>query len=496
MAACIYTVIIPEHAFAQGAANVLTVQLDKTPAYVSIGDYYSQVKFEVGDFAVPLDDNGQKQIGSALLAAFGLGNKVRSLTISAVLSQKGQTLPPAPLITYEFDGKKRLTKYRKASSYLSPRWQLGAADPISVTLQYQYSESVAYNPDAIVKQVGALIPSNAIVTTLAKPFVSSIASLTSAIFENSGSRAVNVTVADDLLLPYSGAVGARGVTYTVKLPDGRQLGEIKGTLIVASSLLRPLTTVAMAQHSDLERGTDDVTVIALETGGPKKLLLQEIKGTPLYAAMAKDPTPQTVRDYCASASPTLTAYDLTRLDRTTLVFQSLLDAGFRTGVYNPRANSWLSDCFTTKADMEGLKVAVNLDFAPPPKPLSNPDDWPRSLKSAMGCWITNQFGTYCKTNAQDPQTALDKAMANEVYVGVTELAFIDPATLPMGRKLPKATLLTLLNGLAETFSCFARGLIITKAGQSYNLGVTINDNAIQSIQILRASPDEAQCLGT
>ena len=493
-AATVLGASLPGLAAAQGATNVVSVQLDKTPHAVSVGDYYSQVLFEVGDFDLPIDDNGRKQLGSALLAAFGLGDKTRSLTITATLSQKGQVLPGMPLITYEFNGKKRLTNFKRASSYLSPRWQLGASDPIAVSLQYRYSEAVVYNPEEITKQVQELIPSAAIVSTLGKPFVASIASLTSSIFENSGSRAVNVTVSDDLLLPYAGPVGSRAITYTVKVPNGRPLGTIKATLLVTPSLVRPLTKVDQAKTTDLERGNDDVTALALDVAGSRRLLLTEIKGVPLYAALVRDQTPKAVRDYCAQALPALSNYDLTRLDRTTLVYQSLVDAGFRPGVYHPTANGWLADCFTTQADMSALKVAVKIDFMPPTKP-GDAGDWPLALKVAMGCWITNQSGSYCRQNAPDPRTILSPGMADEIDIGVTELPFFSADALPPGRRLPKTDLLTFLNGSAESFSCYAKGLVIAKAGQSYVLGVTVRDDQIRSLQVLRASSQEASCLG-
>lgn len=485
-------------ALAQGATKVIEVKPDNAAVFVSVGDYYSQVKFDVSRFEVPNDDNGRKQWGSAILAAFGLGNKTRSLTLMAILTQGGQALPPIPLITYSFDGKKRLTNFQRTSAYLSPRWQLAASDPISVTLKYQYSESVTYDPAAITNQVAELIPSNAIVTTLGKPFVTSIAALTTAVFENSGSTAVNVTNAGDFLLPYSGGLGARGITYSVKLPDGRPMGDIKATLMVSPSLLRVLTEVSNASAADLKRGSDNVGAIRMEIGGARKNVLQEIKGTTEYAAMTRTPSPATVNTYCNAALKTLGDLELTRLDRTTLVYQSLIDAGFNPTVYHPAANNWLASCYTAQSDIEGITTALDVSFTPPPQPTLptiDPDAWPRLLKDAMGCWITNQSGEYCRLKAPNPQDVLESAMTPTVYVGVVELPTIDDSNLPNGRNLPKADLLALLNGKADTFSCFPQGLIITRDAQAYKFQVTLNKETINSIQVVRVSAEEAKCLG-
>lgn len=484
---------------AEGAANTVAVTFDNSPDFVSVGDYYSQVMFEVSDFKIPSDDNGRKQWGEALLRAFNLGEKTKSLTITAVLTRRGQSLPPIPLITYSFEGKKRLTDFKRTRHYLSPRWQLEGADPISVTLKYHYSTSQTYDPEAISDQVKSLIPSDAIVSTLGTSFISSITKLTTSIFEYSGSRAVNVTDADSFLLPYRSAVGSRGVTYTVTLPDGRPLGVIKASLVVAPSLLRPVSTVAEANPGDLRRNSEDVSQIRLDVGGVRKSLFQEIKGTPTYADVLKRPSPEAVRDYCSTALRDLANYELTRLDRTTLIYQSLLDAGFDPAQYNANANGWLADCYTSRSDRDALTVAVGVGFTPPAKPevpVENLESWPVPVKSAMGCWITSRSGEWCKRNAPDPRRTLEAGFADEIYIGVAELPSFDVANIPPGRMFTKDQLLTKLAGAADDFACFARGFIISKDGATYNLGVTRKEGQIKSIQILRASPEDAQCLSS
>ena len=154
-------------AWAQGATNVVIVTPDSGATQVQVGEYYTQALLKVNGFSIPSDDNGRKQLGKAILSAFGLGDKTKSLTISAVLSHGGQNLPEIPLVSYTFDGNKRVTNYEVNNAYLSPRWQLGGADTVAVTLNYRFSEQTTYSPTTVTDSVKQLIPSDAIVSTRA-----------------------------------------------------------------------------------------------------------------------------------------------------------------------------------------------------------------------------------------------------------------------------------------------------------------------------------------
>ena len=116
------------------ASDVVSSSRVTGTKFIKAGDYYTQVIVDAQDVNLPVDDKGKRNLGTALLKALGLGDKTRSLTITMVLNQGGQSLPEVPLISYEFDGRKTLTRIKKNASYVSPRWQLDPGSPISVTL--------------------------------------------------------------------------------------------------------------------------------------------------------------------------------------------------------------------------------------------------------------------------------------------------------------------------------------------------------------------------
>ena len=494
--AAVWAVCLPDIALAQGATNVITLTPDKTQTSILVGDYYSQVLVNIESFTMPSDDNGQKQLGKAILSAFGLGDKTRSLTISAVLSRSGTRLPEIPLITYTFDGKKRLTNYQVVNSYLSPRWQLDTSNPISFSLVYKYSEQATYNPTEITDNVKRLIPSDAIVSTLGTPFLQGIAGLTASIFQSASTRTVNVSNQDDLL-PFSGPVGARALAFAIALPNGQKLGTIKASLVVSPSLIRPVTFAVKARPDDLKRiPGENVSAIQVDVGGVKKNLLQDIEGLPSFIAMAKAPAPVTVRDYCGKAGDALGAYGLTTMDRLTLVYRSLLDAGFDPAKYHATANSWRSDCFLGE-DKTALTYTAGISFdpaaAPPPAVVVTEDKWKEPLKDAAGCWITNKSGEWCTKNAPTARTTLDKAFADQVRIGVIDLPGVDLTGMPIGRVWDKASLLTALNGKADFFRCYNLGFILIKNEIPYNMGVELTGGLISSVQILSAAVEAKNC---
>ena len=492
------TSLIPSAASAQGATNVVKLTPDMTQTHVRVGAYYTQVLLTLDGFGIPGDDDGKKHLGKALLSALGLGDKTRSLTISAVLSRGGQSLPEIPLATYTFDGKRRITDFGLVNSYVSPRWQLGASDVISVTLNYKYSEQATYDPSAITDNVKQLIPSDAIVSALGGPFITSVAKLTATVFSIAGTRTDTARNAADLL-PYPGVVGARTLTYDLALPDGTALGRIKASLVVAPSLIRPAIAATAAVPTDLARQDgEDASSIALNLGSSTKNLLQDVEGLPTYATMSKGPSAAAVHDYCIKANGELSGYGITPFDRTLVVYRSLTDAGFDKDKFNAADNTWRTDCFSAD-DQAVLTAAIGLTFTPvqPPQVAQTVDlknNWPSSLKDAMGCWVTGQTGGWCQKNAPSAEATLVKAFSDQVAIGVIELPGIDQTVLPVGRVWDKLSLISALHGKANTFACYQKGLILTKDGTPYNLGVELKDGLISTVQILKASSEAAQCL--
>ncbi len=481
----------------QGASNVITLTKDTTsPTQVSVGAYYTQVQIAMDRFKLPDDDDGQRHLGKAILSALNLNNKVRSLTIYVTLSEDGKPFPEIPLITYSFDESKRLTNIDVVDSYVSPRWQLGAAKAISVALSYKYSKQTTYSPTTITNNIKQLIPSEAIVSALGTPFVQSVANFAASVFAAAGTETVNARYQGDLL-PYAGAVGARALDYGLALPDGTPLGSIKASLVVSPSLLRPAILTSQASAADLvRRANEDVADLSLNVAGAEKNLLQEAEGLPSYGTMAKGPTPANVKDYCTTANKTLAKYGLTTLDRTTLVYRSMQDAGFEPGKYHPTANTWGADCFSP-IDRTALAVAISANFDPPaaPKPaapvIRAEDRWSPEIKGALGCWVTGKTGPDCGNSAR---ATLEKAFADKVKIGLFQLLPNADDLVPVDRMWDKYSLLDALSGKAEDFSCYKAGLILKKGDVAYVVGVDKTNDLISGIQIQKASDEVARCL--
>jgi hypothetical protein len=479
-----------------GATGVVKLTGSDAGTLVSPGYYYTQVDVRTNDFSMPSDDNGRKDFGKSLLSAFGLGNKTKSLTISIKLSEGGQDLPEIPLVTYSFNGKGTVTNYSTVDEYLSPRWQLQAADTISATLDYKYSEQSFYDPKAITTSISALIPSGAIVSTMGGPFISSLASLAATAYADAGTRTVNVGVGGTLL-PYNGGVGKRSLSFSITLPNGQTLGSISATLLVSPTVQRPAVSATGATLSDLAwKPGEDAATLSLNVGTAQKWPLQEIEGLPEYVSLSKTPTAATVGAFCKKADGNLTGYKLTYMDHSKIIYQAMSNAGFDQKKYNPGDNNWLTDCFLSGGDRDALIKGGDVSFTPPKSPPPPPalvTDWPKSLKGEFGCWITGQAGNWCTSNAPNAGAALTKAMADNIRVDVMELGSID-ALVPVGRLWAKNDMLLAIKGQADGFSCFASGLILTKDHIPYNVSVRITDGLIDTIQIAKADAASTQCL--
>lgn len=493
---CGSVLVVPlDAAVAQGAGNVLSVSRDPAaPVAIRPGDYYTHVQVDVPHFAVPSDDDGRKRVGEALLNAFGLGKKTRSITITLTLSYSGNALPEIPLMTYSFDGEKRITKYDYVAAYLSPRWQVGSATPISAKVNYRFSEQASYDPNAITERVSQAIPSDAIVTTLSGPLIQGVAGLTASAFQIANSREVTAGVQDSLF-PYGSSLGGTGLTFTIKTPQGSKLADIRARLVVTPTLGRTPVLVTAATAADLKKPDHESLLdLKLNLSGGERLLMEEAKGFAEYAAAEKDKQVGLAQKYCAKSNKTFLGYGLTRMDRTTVIYQSLLDAG-----YVLTDNEWLLTCFPDPGDRYALTAARSASFAlvkpPKPEPLDPQGlKWPPALKDAMGCWVTDQTGRYCQNKAPGARMILERAMLDEIRVGVIDLPGIDLSTLPPGRLWSKSRVLDAIGGKAQEFRCYDHGLVLISDAAPFTLGVAMEGDKIASVQILKATPEAERCL--
>lgn len=272
-AACTLT---PSCAFADdagGANNVvqLSESQDPTPN-VSSGNYYTQIDLTTGQFNIPSDDKGQTTFGRALLKAFGLGNKTKSLTISVTLTGPGSPLPEVPLVTYAFNGKGTVTNLNTVDEYISPRWQLGTSDTITTTLNYKFSEQSTYDPKLITSNITAIIPSSSLVSTISGPFAAGIVNLAASAFSIQGTRSVTVGKAATLT-PYSGGPGHSSAVFTISLPNGQVIGTVVAKIYVSSTLARGTTLATGVQLNDLVwKAGEGAENLSLTIGGTKSLI--------------------------------------------------------------------------------------------------------------------------------------------------------------------------------------------------------------------------------
>lgn len=479
------------------AAEVVSSSRITGTKFIKAGDYYTQVIVDAQEVSLPADDKGKRNLGEALLKVLGLGDKTRSLTITMVLNQGGQSLPEVPLISYEFDGKKTLTRIKKNASYVSPRWQLDPGSPISVTMKYYYSTTATYDVAAISGNIQKLIPSKSIASALASPFFTGIAGLTASIFQTAEARTVDVANADNLS-PFAGAINAQGLVMSIALPDGRPLGKISARLAVTPTLNRqaalidntnPATDLAWdpaASASDLVATVD----------GSERNLLQTSMGLPEYGAMVRDISPAAVTAYCTKARQSLAQLGISSLDRTMAIFQSLRNAGFNPGEYHPKANGWVGACFDS-AGQVSLAKAVNVTAALPPAPASDAGkltaNWPREFKYPLGCWIAGKSGDDClKEAGGDVRGAVERMLADTVEIQVMKLPGVEDL-VPPGRLWPRAALIDGIAAKAQGFSCFNRGLVLASGDKAFTMTAEVKDNRIVRLQILDATDRDKTC---
>ena len=478
-------------ASAQGAANVIGVERIPVTVTTSLlpGEYYTHVVVDAPDFDLPQDDNGGKQWGKAILAAFNLGNKTKSLIITLTLTYDGQSLPEIPLVAYSFD-KERVTSFNKVSSFLSPGWRVDPGKQIFAKLNYRYSEKTSYDPTSALNSAAKLIPSTSIVTALSGNFMSGVVGITASVFTSAGTSAVAGGLQDNLY-PYSDVVGARALKFTAKLPDGRVLGKVGLSLVVSPSLgmdLVNLTDVTAATLTTIPNSIDDLKI---DQSGVETNLLEFAEGQKEYQAMLKERSDASVGTYCLRIHSLFRTSGLTPMDRAIVIHRSLVDAGF-----TPENNQWLLTCFPDKSERAVLTGALAANFTPSVViPKFDPTAWPNPVKYAMGCWISGQSGPDCTKNAPNPLEILRAAMAPQVTLGAVELQTIDLGTLT-SRSLDPDALLSLIKAKAEDFKCFKPGLILVAGGGAQAFNVVVGrqgDGKINSLGIQRVGAEFLRC---
>lgn len=485
---------------AQAAANVVTIDNQRSGNGVAVGDYYSQVLLRTQDLTPPADDRGNRDFGKALLNAFGLGRKTRSITISATISVGNEQMPETPLITYTFDGSRRYTGTSVLSEHTSPRWRLAANEQIRVELAYRYTETSTYDPQALRSGIAGLIPSTMVVNAMSLPLIGGVSDLATGVLQTAGEREVVASRVVNLQ-PHGGRAGYQSVDIALTLPNGAPLGKISADVLVSPSINRPSYLPTNVMEGDLvARDAENGTEMIVQVGGVPVRPLDRIRALSEYQRLNSNPSPQSVRTFCTEADETLIPFELTRFDEIGVLYQALRDADFRPGEYHETANTWIRDCLTNESDVTFLANSRQISTEPGiPPVVEDPDPlaatrWPIELKNAMGCHMRREISSWCSRNAPDELATLNTALAELVRIGIVELPSFDNSAIPVGRMLQRTALLALLQDSVDQFACYELGFVVTEAGSPYFMNVTYEDAKINSVELVRAPDGAAQCL--
>lgn len=482
------------------ASDVVKTTRTAGTKFVKPGEYYTQVVVDAHEATLPEDDKGKRRsLGEALIKALGLSDKTRSLIITMTLKQNGQSLPEVPLLSYQFDGKKTLTTISKNNSYVSPFWRVETGSPVSVTLKYYYSTNATYDVAAITGNIQTVIPSKSIVTTLSGPFFSGVAGLAASIFLTADNRGVDFSSADNLS-PFDGAINAQALKFTISTPKGEPLGSIDARLTVTSTLSREARNVDLVNPAvDLVWDSNaSVGDLVATVDGTDRYLLESTMALKEYGELKLDNSPEKVGTFCTKAWSGLRDKGITMLDRTMVVYESMRNAGFQLGVYHPKVNDWVGKCYDEagRAALEkAKKVTITLPEAPPSDAGKLTANWDREFKFPFGCWITGKTGPDCQKAAgnESIRAFVERRLADSVEIQVVKLPGVEEL-VPPNRLWPKGDLIDALANKAEAFSCFSRGLLLSKDGQFYNMTAEVKDKKIVRLQILGATPEDISCI--
>ena len=473
----------------------IKVERETTNTQVVAGAYYTQIRGEVPELKLTLDDSGRKQLGKAFLQALGLGTKTKSVTVTLAISTSNSVLPDYPLISYSFDEKRRISDIKTVGTFSSPLWRLDPNEPIKVQLKYRYSESSSFDVRLAIDSIASIMPSSALISEESKPLVNNITNLANNILTLANTRTVTESQTEDMR-PYANDQGARVITFTLFSPTAQSLGTVKLSLFSSPTLLRPTSSVFSAASSDfIKLPQESPSDTALMIAGVKKYALTEIEGMPEYLTAGKEKTVPTVQAFCQKAAGFLRKdYSLTPMDRNLVVYEATKAAGLKAqGETND--NSWYFSCFDD-TDRLALKNAISLNpdpYRPPP-----PDTtaiWPVSFKDAVGCWLIGSSGPFCAAKVPNIRSALEAAMSDTIKIGIIDLKSIDTGDLPESRLWPRSTLLDRISSKASSFACYQKGLVITAddGAKSYLVSATLVDGKIASISILHADDDAIAC---
>ena len=453
--------------------------------------YYTQIFVDAVGFAVPASDDAKKDLGKALLAALNLKKETKSVVVTLSISAEGISYPEIPVLSYQFDGSRKLTNVVLMQRKTLPLQRLPANSHYDITLKYRYSDQNQFDARSTADAIAGLVPTTTLANVITKPFFQGVSGLVSRMFSLAGSTDTSFSISDEMS-PFQG--GHNRLVAMLRRPNQTEFGTITMSLAATPLIGRTAQTdlAALANADFRKLPFEDPSTFSMMIGGTRRALLSEAKSLTDYSRLADDKSPASLSAYCNAAMAKLDQeLNLSPMERVLVVHQSLLDARFA-----PNQSDWYFACFND-ADLAWLKTALDINPTRPVDvatisglPLTNP------IKYALGCLITNQTGQNCSAQASDPKAVLVNAFDSKVVIGQMELPNVaNLSNLPADRKIDRAALIDALQGKAARFGCFPRGLLLQneQGSKAFQIRATVVDSKIVRLDIATIPASEFSC---
>lgn len=470
-----------------GASNAFLIQPSNkqtTATNVTVEDYSQLlVSFEP---RLPPPGKPSKNAWETILKAVGATKESREMSAGMRVKIAGLALPEYSLATFTYDTKLNRIDAVVSAGMLFPRKRLAAGENISFEVFMRDRSQTTYDLNRVVNFAVALIPGSGVVGELSKPYISNLASMSDGILGSLGSGQTSSSYSDSLS-PHGHH--AKSMNLALKTRDGSNFGTITISLLATPTATREGVPAVGYARNPVLSPAENPNVLAFETNGVSKGYLSDLKAIPQYTSMIRERTDTSISNYCAASDEYLVnRAGLAVIDRAHILYRSMQDAGFLS-----TDTSSYRRCFD-ETQIEVLRVSSSNRIRIAPA-INVSDELPKAFLSALGCWISSARGDYCKKNAPTPKATLVLALPDTLNTFIDSSYMADPDQRINGA-VTKETFIELIEGSAESFSCFKKGMLLTKTNDpnKFKLSGEFSDGKISRIEISRANPDEANCL--